>query len=547
MELDNLFQPKVSLLAPHEMSDPSPLVLQAFVKQARANPQRWYLIDDSANFDIASELRSNIMLRMLGETQLPPNLVFIYGLIKNTVCPDLQLSFMINPPDSWIHGLDVAAELSYSRIAYPSQLYYEWLLDEMLAFPFPDDATQPLPPLVAPASSLSTEFIKIAGDAVFAEKPVDVENDDVIRLDYGEFEAPVPNGIVRGLIKGFLEPGSANELGKLVTSRVAAYMKFTRYVTVSEQQVVLGQGAFPLLGNLIQAMKARLGRPPVVALPQGSYGPVFPLIQYHGGQVALIETQADQGFLITLQALARMSEKPDLLWLTQPNNPSGLYFEHDTVAGIVQLCAERGIYLLADEIFFLLSDPKLGAWTPPHLSFGSALSSSESKWVFIVDGLSKSFAAGGLRSGFMICPDEQWAHEIQSMSLLPPASTLRAWDSLYSVFLEQAPHQMMNLPEELEHVENYLASARSMLADQRDSLLALLASHGLDDGLDNAKRGGLFVLARLGDKAADLARKEKLLINPPEWARTPGWCRVCFSLEPARFHAAMQRLQRYLG
>ena len=545
VELDNLFAPRICILAPYQMSDPSPLVLQKFIEQAKAHPDRWYLIDDSANFDIASQLKSNVMMRILSQHDMPPNLVFVYGLIKNTVCPDLELSFMINAPVTWVEGLDVTAELTYSRIAFTTQLYYEWLFDELLAFPFAENYGGEQINGKPNKGSFTTWFEEIARDPVFDPKPIDVDDQDVLRLDYGEFEAPVPAALVRGLIKGFLEPQSEN-LPAIMRSRVQAYLKFTRHINITDERIVLAQGVFPLFGSLIEAMKKRLGRPPVVALPRGSYGPIYPLIKYHGATLVEVDTDSDQGFLLTLQAIARMHEKPDLLWLTQPNNPSGIFFESDTVAGIMQLCAERGIYVLADEIFFLLSDPKLGAWTPPQLSFASTMNNSEAKYLFLVDGLSKSFAAGGLRCGFMACPDESWAHEVQSMTMVPPDGTLRAWDSLYSVFLDEAPHNLMDVGKELAEVHDYLQSARGMLQDQRERLLAVLTKFNLCDRLDGAKRGGLFTLARLGSASKKLAKKEKILVNPPEWAHTDEWCRICFSLEPARFNAALARLTTFL-
>jgi aspartate/methionine/tyrosine aminotransferase len=483
----------------------------------------------------------------LSQHELPPNLVFLYGLIKNTVCADLELSFMLNAPHQWMEGLDVAAELTYSRIAFPTQLYYEWLFDDLLAFPFPEDQKEPAPHHSASAE-LTPWFKEIGADPVFAPKPINPEDRAVVRLDYGEFEAPVPSGLVKGLVKGFLEPGGS-AVADIVPSRIAAYLKFTRAATVSEDRIVLGHGVFPLLAALIESMRNRLGRSPLIALPNGSYGPIYSLIAYHGGTVLPVETDPEQGFLVTLQSIARMQDnKPDLLWLTQPNNPSGLFFESDTVAGIMQLCAERGIYVLADEIFFLLSDPKLGAWTNPQLSFANALANAEGKWLFVVDGLSKAFAAGGLRAGFMVCPDHAWADEIQHFALLPPKTTLRAWDSLYSVFLEESPHSMMDIAKEQAEVADYLMNARLLLQEQRDKVHALLSEFGRADSLDGAKRGALFLLGRFDSKdATRLARERGVLINPPEWARTPGWSRVCFSLEPARFNIACERLREFLN
>lgn len=81
----------------------------------------------------------------------------------------------------------------------------------------------------------------------FAAKPIDVETPrGLIRLDYGEFESPVPDILVKGLLKGFFNE-ETTILPQIVSERVSAYMKWTRKVVIPGKRVVLAQGVFPLL------------------------------------------------------------------------------------------------------------------------------------------------------------------------------------------------------------------------------------------------------------------------------------------------------------
>jgi DNA-binding transcriptional MocR family regulator len=123
---------------------------------------------------------------------------------------------------------------------------------------------------------------------------------------------------------------------------------------------------------------------------------------------------------------------------------------------------------------------------------------------------------------------------------------LRAWDSLYCAFLDVPPHQFFDLKSEKQNLQNYLDVARRQLSGQRDRVLTLLKRYQLDDGIDSPFRGGLFVLAKLGEDHVDLAKQCALIINPPAWGRTPGWSRICFSLTPERFEAAMARMEGFL-
>jgi len=545
LELEELIAPTVSLLAPSELEHSSPLVLDALCRRALSHPDRWYLVDDSAHFDISSNLGSNAFLGLIGQREVPSNLILVYGLIKNTVCPDLELSFLVNAPGEWLHQLEVGAELTYSRISYLAQAYYNWLFDDLLAFPFLEECKGERKRRSQQPAKVTQHFAAATGDPTFAPKPVSVETEGLIRLDYGEIESSVPDLLIKGAIKGLLEV-PADGLPELVKDRVRSYVKVTRGVAVSSDRIVLAQGVFPLLGALLRMLEERLGRPLVVAIPQGSYGLVYPMVAYHGSACQEISTPAANGFLLNPADIATLSPKPDLLWITQPNNPSGLFFDPDSLRAIMRTCAEREIYVLSDEIFFLLSDLRLGEWTLPALSFAYFLDAAERRWLFLVDGLSKAFAAGGLRCGFMVCPDGQLARAIQNAVWMPPKSTLRAWDTLYSAFLEEAPHELMDLSAERRGIQKYLTDARTLLASQREALTRLLKENAVDDGLETHNRGGLFVLARLAHLRDELAREAKLLINSQEWSRTPGWSRICYGLTPDRFETAMTRLQAFL-
>ncbi len=59
--------------------------------------------------------------------------------------------------------------------------------------------------------------------------------------------------------------------------------------------------------------------------------------------------------------------------------------------------------------------------------------------------------------------------------------------------------------------------------------------------------GGLFVLAKLDDRAIELARTANVLVIPGDWGRTPGWCRFCFSSKLEKFQKGIQQLAKFLS
>lgn len=549
-ELDDLVAPSIVLISPKQLSAPSPITIKALCQQAAKHPDRVYLIDDSQNFLISSNLGANMTLRLAAQENLPPNLILLYGLVKNILSPDLQLSFLVNAPLQWLPGLDVGAELTYSRIAYPTQLLYQWLFEDLMTFAFNESAEKKVSCSDAYSGIQVSELIRsIEQDPVFLPKPVDPEGANIIRLDYGEFEAPPPDILVKSLFKGFIDEETA-VLPQIVQERVCSYVNFTRHVGTTPRRVVLAQGVFPLFGAFVQAMKARLGRAPVVGLPSGSYGPLYPMLEYYGAQTVEIKTSPEKAYLLSsrdLQILKESGVKLDVLWITQPNNPSGVFFDPEKLRKIVEHCHENDIYIFSDEIFFLLSDHRLGRWTPSSLSTASFSQGPFQSRIFMVDGVAKSFASGGMRLGFMLTPSEAWAQEIQSYTPVPPLSLLRAWDGLYSAFLDRSLNHMLDVTKVFNEVENYLMERRRSLSQKREQLLALLRQYGLDDGYDTPYRGGLFLLGKLSDQFEPLAKEAGLLINPGPWGRCDDMARLCFCLEDEKFQTAYERLKKFLS
>ena len=563
--LDQLLAPGVVLIAPDQFTDPSMIDFGAVCAQAQKHPERIYIIDDSSNFSISSHLGTNMTLRLAAQTKkLPPNLILLYGLIKNRMCPDLQLSFLVNAPANWLEALEIGAELSYSRIAYPTQMMYEWLFADLMSFPFPgeslarpimsDDELQSRKGLDLPLSPL---LQSIKQDPVFAPKVIDVEalqeDNLLLRMDYGEFETKIPRPLAKGLIKGFFEDEAVagagqQHLADIVTDRIAAYMRHTRHVEVDPRRISLAQGVFPVFGAIIAAFRHKLGRAPRVALPDGSYGPLYPMLRYFGAELLPIATASDRAYSSSSKDLVFEPGKvPDILWLTQPGNPSGIFLDPERLRTIIDTCVKQKIYVFSDEIFFLLSDHRLGKWTPAALSAGAFCNSPEySPYLFVADGASKAFAAGGLRVGFVVSPDQIWAQSISRHLILPPRATLRACDNLYSAFLKKSPNPMLDVHALFAEVEEYLIDKRKLLSGHREALQALLERHDLHDRIDTPYRGGLFMMARLDDRADDLAIDQHLLINKPQWSRTPGLARLCYCLRQDRFKQALERLERYL-
>ncbi|HEX7445121.1 MAG TPA: histidinol-phosphate transaminase [Methanothrix sp.] len=82
--------------------------------------------------------------------------------------------------------------------------------------------------------------------------------------------------------------------------------------------------------------------------------------------------------------------KAKLLFLCNPNNPTGWLLSRNQVISLADRCEEAEVFLLVDEAFIELSDP--------HQSVADL--APERDFLFVMRSLTKSFGVPGLRLGF---------------------------------------------------------------------------------------------------------------------------------------------------
>ncbi|MCA9147590.1 MAG: aminotransferase class I/II-fold pyridoxal phosphate-dependent enzyme, partial [Planctomycetales bacterium] len=106
-----------------------------------------------------------------------------------------------------------------------------------------------------------------------------------------------------------------------------------------------------------------------------------------GGVPVLIDTYPD--FRIDIEKVRNaISPRTKMILLNSPANPTGVVAQEEEVRALAELCAERNIVLLSDEIYrsFCYDEPFV---SPARLN----------DKVIVIDGFSKSHAMTGWRLG----------------------------------------------------------------------------------------------------------------------------------------------------
>ncbi|MCP5069228.1 MAG: aminotransferase class I/II-fold pyridoxal phosphate-dependent enzyme, partial [bacterium] len=117
-----------------------------------------------------------------------------------------------------------------------------------------------------------------------------------------------------------------------------------------------------------------------------------------GAQLRVVERTDDNGWEFPMAELAAaVNERTRLIFLSNPNNPTGRLLAEDELREIVALARPHGAYVLVDEVYAGLE------WSGPRRTSIAALYERG----ITTGSLSKCLGLQGLRIGWMISPDDQ--------------------------------------------------------------------------------------------------------------------------------------------
>ncbi|MFO7566421.1 MAG: aminotransferase class I/II-fold pyridoxal phosphate-dependent enzyme [Enhygromyxa sp.] len=547
-----VFDVKVVLLSVEPKERTNISELRAILDQA-ARRGILVVLDESPFFTIGRGIEPWTLFELLAREPKRPNLMVLCGLIKNSVYPDFELTLLLPVAETLRGDLEIAAEVSYSRIATPVQWFYQRLFAELLQFRIAFRAPEPPPPPDPSPARLprSTRLDRVSSWPAFAPRYFEPDDPDLIRLDYGENEGPIPMPLIEGLVAACAapDPGQRAPIDSLAEA-VVAFVLETRGVRYAADQIVLGQGVWPLLHDLAVVLARRLGRTPRIYLAAPCYGVLGPTLEAAGCRVELGPLAA---------VLTRTgAEAPDAVVFSQPSNPTGRYLAREELIALTAWAVAERVWLVSDEIFGLINLTHLTAETVlSPVCLEQAVPGAGAR-TLVLGGLSKELAAGGLRIGWLATGDRLLAEELRTTVLAGPnAVASRAAAHIYSAWARTRSGALLH-PRRHRALLDYLTAMRRELAKRRALLAKVLPPEDSEAG---DELGGIFLAPRVSawlgrTIAGETATPENLprlihaatsvVVNGGPWTGDPERIRAVFALPHDKLAAAVERLRRVL-
>lgn len=232
-------------------------------------------------------------------------------------------------------------------------------------------------------------------------KKLKAEGVSIIGFGAGEPDFNTPQYIIesakKALDTGFTKYTPASGMPELKEAICKKFLK-DNSLEYEPSQIVVSTGA---KSSLFHAICAMTNEGDEVILPS-PYWLTYPeLVKLAGGKTVLVKTEAKNGYKMTAeQFLEAITEKTKLLILNSPNNPTGAVYSKEELLAIAQICEEKGVYVISDEIY-----EKLVYGGEKHYSI-AALSPYMKEHTVVVNGMSKSYSMTGWRIGYLAAPKE---------------------------------------------------------------------------------------------------------------------------------------------
>ena len=223
----------------------------------------------------------------------------------------------------------------------------------------------------------------------------------------------------------------------------------SRAEQLPEPWILCGNGAADLIYRLVWAAKPR--RALVTAPTFAEYAAALESV---GCEVKRKTLHEADDFAVTEAFVQAVNQSIDLVFLCQPNNPTGQITPPELVQRLVRRCADCGAVLVVDECFLDFLQQRDALTAKPLLQTAPNL--------VILKAFTKLYAMAGVRLGYALCSNTALLAKMQAAGQPWGVSSL-AQAAGAAALRETA----------------YADAVRALIADQRPKLAAGLRALGL--------------------------------------------------------------------
>lgn len=249
---------------------------------------------------------------------------------------------------------------------------------------------------------------------------------------------------------------------------------------LAPEQILIGNGAAELIYALCHSLKIKSG-----LLLAPSFGEYEEALLSTGAKITFWNLREEENFRLGKDFLSALNGEPDILFLCNPNNPTGSLIEGEFLLQIAEKCERTGIFLCVDECFLPFLDEEE--------SYSMLKVLDNFPHLLVLRAFTKIYGMPGLRLGYAVSSNRELLERMRG--------TIQPWNT-------SIPAQMAGI--EAIRDREHLRRTRNLIAEERNYLL-----HEMSDGLaDKIYPGAVnYIFFRSRKDLWERLLQEKILIR----------------------------------
>jgi len=343
---------------------------------------------------------------------------------------------------------------------------------------------------------------------------------DVISLSIGEpdFDTPkhITDACIDALKRGETHYAPSNGIPEL-TSAIAEKITRENKFPCTPQQVIVACGAKDAIYETCEAV-LNPGDETIILTP--AWVSYEPCIRIAGGKPVFHEINP-KTFQLDDSLLEKVNAKTKMIMVNSPSNPTGAVFDRKSMKLVADLCEDKDLYAMSDEIYEKMIYGK------EHLSL-AAIGDMHHRTITI-NGFSKAYAMTGWRLGYAVGPKEIITEmsKVQQHSI-SQVTTFAMWGGVAALKGDQQCVEEM----------------RREFDKRRKYVMGELSNMGYEAAPAD---GAFYAFVRVvGDDMEVASRwldKGHVAATPGSAFYAPGWIRLSYAASMEKLREAMARIK----
>lgn len=359
----------------------------------------------------------------------------------------------------------------------------------------------------------------------------------IIDLGAGEPDFDTPLFIREAAVKALAEGATRYTATEGILSlREAIAADANRYVrglsAVAANEVVVSNGSKQSLYN---ACVCCFGPGDEVLIPTPAWTSYYEMVELARATAVPVFGDASNSLKVTADQLAAAATtRTKGLMLCSPSNPTGAVYSRDELSAILVLAAERGWWVIADEIYMRI------AYDEPAVSVLSVAPSREN--LIVINGVAKAYAMTGWRIGWSIAP----------LAVTKAMTAFQSHTTSNAAAVSQ--HAALAALARVDEADQAVAHMVQEFQRRRDAVLRVLTSFPTVHYV--RPRGAFYLYVNVAgfqgatDPGAAFAERvleqENVVVVPGSAFLTPDWIRLSYATTEAVAVEGVTRIARCL-